>query len=85
MSEELRWLLTAVLFPIGVGGFWFLRSEIKEAHKRVSRVREEHSAFQLEVTKAYATKDHLTEYIVKPITERLVSIERKIDRANGRP
>ena len=75
------WLLAVVVVPLlGACGFWF-QWNTRQAHIRISGVRESFQAFQLEVTKTFIAKADMAAAL-KPIEQRLERIETKIDR-NG--
>ena len=75
------WLLAWVVIPLlTTCGLWF-QWNTRQAHKRISTVRESFQAFQLEVTKTFIAKADLANAL-KAIEKRLERIETKIDR-NG--
>lgn len=60
----------------------YVLREAKTAHRRISSLREEHNRFVVEVHQTFLARQDLKEFVVKPLENRLVRIERKID--NGR-
>lgn len=78
MIEDLGLLATGGGGALTLGaGFWYLLREIRV-------VRDELSAHKLHVAEDYATKEHLQQYVVKPLSERLRTIEALVREQAGR-
>lgn len=69
----------------------YVLREAKAAHRRVSSLREEHNRFVVEVHQTFVARQDLKEFVLKPLEDRLVRIETKIDNGlhgtghGGRP
>ncbi len=68
LSTDLVWWLNAVQVPALGGLFWM-----------VQQLREQVSAYKLEVARTYASLSHLKD-VENRLTEHLVRIEAKLDR-----
>ena len=79
---DLAWWATAVELPALAGLFWLMlrgRAELDAAH---DRLRDDLSAFKLDVARSYASTAALKD-VERRLTEHLVRIEAKLDSQIG--
>jgi len=94
LNAGLAWALTIIIFPL----FWVLwvyfNGQIKAVREgneaattanglRVDRLKEELSAYKLEVAKNYASIEYLKD-VERRLTGHLVRIEKKLDETHNR-
>lgn len=79
---DLAWWATAVELPALAGLFWLMQRGRAELEARADRLRDELSAFKLEVARSYASTAALKD-VERRLTEHLVRIEGKLDRGIG--
>ena len=82
MGLEDKWWLSVVVIPMVGVVWWYLKKEIRDCHIRVSKVSDRQTGFELEAAKTYINREYL-ELSLRPITDKLVSIEKKLDKLNG--
>jgi len=82
---NLAWWATAVELPALAGLFWLMLRGRAELEAEADRLREDLSAFKLDVSRSYASTAALKD-VERRLTEHLVRIEAKLDhRLETRP
>jgi hypothetical protein len=82
---DLAWWATAVELPALAGLFWLMQRGRSELDVAQDRLRDDLSAFKLEVARSYASTAALKD-VERRLTEHLVRIEAKLDnQLAGRP
>lgn len=79
---DLAWWATAVELPALAGLFWLMQRGRSEVDGAQDRLRDDLSAFKLEVARSYASTAALKDVELR-LTEHLVRIEAKLDRRMG--
>ena len=79
---DLAWWATAVELPALAGLFWLLQRGRSEVDGEQDRLREDLSAFKLDVARSYASTAALKD-AERRLTEHLVRIEAKLDHQLG--
>lgn len=94
LNGGLAWVLAIIIFPL-FGVMWvYLTSQIRLTREgsdatatanglRVDRLKEELSAYKLEVAKSYASIQYLKD-VEHRLTGHLVRIEKKLDETHSR-
>ena len=79
---DLAWWATAVELPALAGLFWLMQRGRAELDGAQDRLREDLSAFKVEVARSYASTAALKD-AERRLTEHLVRIEAKLDHQLG--
>ena len=79
---DLAWWATAVELPALAGLFWLMLRGRAELEAEADRLREDLSAFKLDVARSYASTAALKD-VERRLTEHLVRNEAKLDRELG--
>lgn len=77
---DLVWWATAVELPALAGLFWLMLRGRAELEAEADRLREDLSAFKLDVARSYASTAALKD-VERRLTEHLVRIEAKLDHS----